>query len=89
MLYRDRGVARPLQTKLLKGCNYKTVSSSNIFYSWECHSANDTAIVPSNTRVLLLISKIYTTENKHMLGIYAVVNQVTLSPKEMIHMFVT
>ena len=40
-------------------------------------------------RVLLLISKIYTTENKRLLGIYAVVDQVTLRPKGMIHMFVT
>ena len=40
-------------------------------------------------RVLLLVNKIYKTENKHLLGIYAVVNQVTLRLKYMIHMFVT
>ena len=43
----------------------------------------------SNTRVLLLVNKIYTTDNKYLLGIYAIVNQVTLRPKEMIHMFAT
>ena len=31
----------------------------------------------------------YATENMHLLGIYAVVNQVTLRPKEIIHTFVT
>ena len=30
----------------------------------------------------------YATENIHLLGIYAVVNQVTSRPKEIIHMFV-
>ena len=43
----------------------------------------------SNTRVLLLVNKIYTTENKYLLEIYAIVKQVTLRPKELIHMFVT
>ena len=36
-----------------------------------------------------LVNKVYATENKHLFGIYAVVNQVTLCPKEIIHMFVT
>ena len=36
----------------------------------------------SNTRVLRLVNKTHATENKHLLGIYAVVNQVTLRPKE-------
>ena len=36
-----------------------------------------------------LVNKIDATENKHLLGIYAVVNQVTLRPKEIIHIFVT
>ena len=36
-----------------------------------------------------LVDKIYATENKHLLGIYAVVNQVILPPKEIIHIFVT
>ena len=31
----------------------------------------------------------YTTENKHLLTIYAIVNQVKLHPKETISMFVT
>ena len=60
-----------------------------IIYSWECHTANATAADLSNTRVLLLVNKIYTTENKYLIGIYAIVNQVTLRPKAMIHMFVT
>ena len=59
-----------------------------IFYSRECHTTNATVGDLSNTRVLLLVNKIYATENKHLLGIYAVVNQVTLRPKEIIHMFV-
>ena len=42
-----------------------------------------------NTRILLLVINIYVTENKHQLGIYAVVNQIALHPKEIIHMFVT
>ena len=50
-----------------------------IYISWDL----------SNTSVLLLVNKIYRTENKHLLGIDAVVNQVTLRTKEMIHMFVT
>ena len=33
--------------------------------------------------------KIDTTENKHWFGIYAVVNQVTLHPKQIIHIFVS
>ena len=33
--------------------------------------------------------QVYTTENKHLFGIYTVVNQVVLLPKVMIHMFVT
>ena len=41
------------------------------------------------TCVLLLVNNIYAMENKHVLGIYAVVNKVTLRPKEIIHMFVT
>ena len=41
------------------------------------------------TCVLLLVNKIYATENKHLLGIYAAVNKVTLRPKEIIPMFVT
>ena len=28
-------------------------------------------------------------DNKHLLGIYAIVNQVTSCPKDMIHIFVT
>ena len=47
------------------------------------------SVIYLNTRVLLLVNKIYKTENKHLLGIYTVVNQVVLLPKEMIHMFVT
>ena len=43
----------------------------------------------SNTSVLPFVNKMYSTENKHLRGIYAVANQVTLRPKEMIHMFVT
>ena len=43
----------------------------------------------SNTCILLLVINIYVTENKHQLGIYAVVNQIALHPKEIIHMFVT
>ena len=50
---------------------------------------NATAGNLSNTSVLLLVNKMYSTENKHLLGIYAVVNQVTLPPKEIIQMFVT
>ena len=38
---------------------------------------------------MTLSVKIYTTENKHRFGIYAVVNQVTLHPKEIIHIFVS
>ena len=34
------------------------------------------------------MSVIY-TENKHLLGVYAVVNQITLRPKEVIYKFVT
>ena len=40
------------------------------------------------TRVLLLANKIYATKNKHVLRIYAVANQATLRPKDIIHMFV-
>ena len=58
-----------------------------MFDSRDCQTA--IATVVSNTRVLLLVNKTYTTENKHLLGIYAVVNQVTLCPKVMMHMFVT
>ena len=32
--------------------------------------------------------QIYATENIHLLVIYAVMNQITLRPKEIIHMFV-
>ena len=60
-----------------------------MFYPRECHVADATVGDLSNTRVLLLVNKIYATENKHLLGIYAVVNQVTLRPKEIIHMFDT
>ena len=58
-----------------------------MFDSRDCQTA--IATVVSNTRVLLLVNTTYTTENKHLLGIYAVVNQVNLCSKEMIHMFVT
>ena len=60
-----------------------------MFYSRECHTTNVTVGDLSNTRVLLLVNKVYATDNKHLIGIYAVVNQVTLPPKEIIHMFVT
>ena len=35
-----------------------------------------------------MVNKINAMENKHLLGIYAVVNQVTLRPKEIIHMLI-
>ena len=60
---------------------------SQVFDSRDCQIA--IATVVSNMQILLLVNKTYTTENKHLLGIYAVVNQVTLCPKEMMHMFVT
>ena len=60
-----------------------------MFYSWECRTANATVTDLSKTYILLLVSKIYTTETKYLLGIYVIVNQVTLQPKEMIHTFVT
>ena len=59
------------------------------FYSRECHTTNATVGDLSNTCVFLLVNKINATANKHQLGIYAVVNQVTLRPKEIIHMLVT
>ena len=58
-----------------------------IFYSREFHTTNATVGDLSNTRILLLVNKIYVTENKSLLGIYAVMNQVTLRPKEIIHVF--
>ena len=51
-----------------------------MFDSQECHTANATDL--SKTRVLILVNKIYTMENKRLLGIYAVVNQVTLEHNE-------
>ena len=53
-----------------------------IFYSREFHTTNATVGDLSNTRVLLLVNKIYALENKHLFGIYTVVNQVTLRRKE-------
>ena len=41
------------------------------------------------TRAYFLWSTRYRTENKHLLVVYAVVNQITLRPKEIIHMSVT
>ena len=65
-----------------------TVNSSNIynflFYSRECHTVNVTDL----SLVFLLVSNIYKMENKHLLGTYAVVDQVTLLPKEVNHKFV-
>ena len=52
-------------------------------------TANGTVGDLSNTRVLLLVNKIHATENNNLLGIYAVVNQLTLHPKEITHMFLT
>ena len=46
------------------------------------YAANATVGDLPNTRVLLLINKICTMENKHLLVIYVVVNQVTLSLKD-------
>ena len=40
------------------------------------------------TRASFFWSTRYATGNMHLLGIYAVVNQVTLRPKKIIHMFV-
>ena len=64
----------------------KNFLTSN-FYSREYYTANATASDLSNKCVLILVKKIYTTEYKHLLGIYAVVNQVTLRPMEMTDMF--
>ena len=50
------------------------------FYSQEFHTRNVTVGDIPNTRVLHLVNKIDATENKHLLEIYAVVNQVTLRP---------
>ena len=58
------------------------------FYSRECHTTNATVGDLSNTCFLLLVNKMNATENKHLLEIYAVVNQLTLRPKKIIHMFV-
>ena len=41
------------------------------------------------TRASFFWSARYTQRYKHLLGIYAVVNQVSLRPKEIIHIFVT
>ena len=73
------------------------VKASNIFGKFfdvkfcilENVTTNATVGDLSNTRVLLLINKINATENRHLLGIYAVINQVTLCPNKIIHMFVT
>ena len=43
----------------------------------------------SNTRVLLFVNNKNATENKRLLEIYAVVNQVTSRPKQKIQMFVS
>ena len=62
---------------------------SQICYSREFHTVNVIVTDLSNTYILLLVNKKYTTENKDVLGIYVVVNLVTLRPKDMIQMFVT
>ena len=60
----------------------KIVNSSNIFGK---------SFLTSKFLILvsLLVNKIYSTKNKHLLGTYAVVNQVSLRSNEMIHMLVT
>ena len=44
--------------------------------------ANATVDDLSSMCILLFVNKIYATENEHLLGIYAVVKQITLRPKE-------
>ena len=44
---------------------------------YQFHVADATVGYLSNTHIFLLVNKIYATKNKHMLEIYAVVNQAT------------
>ena len=44
--------------------------------------ANATVDDLSSMCILLFVNKICATENEHLLGIYAVVKQITLRPKE-------
>ena len=55
----------------------------------ECQTTNGAFGDLSNIRDLLLVNKVYVTENKHLLGTYAAVNQVTFHSKEIIHIFIT
>ena len=96
--FATRGVARFLQAKHLKGSNYYNCELFRYFryevfdvklFILENVIPQITVADLSNTRVLLLVNKLYTTKNKCLLGIYAIVNQVNLRLKEMIHMFVT
>ena len=57
----------------LKGLIYCNSQICWYFYLRGCHTSNVVVGDLSYTRVLLQISKICKTENKHLLGIYAIV----------------
>ena len=51
------------------------------FHSRECHTVNIAVGDLSDTCLLLFLNEKHATENKHLLRIYAVVDQVTRTPK--------